>query len=62
MRYRHLAPRRVVRVAGVAVLLTALAATSLFAQGGLGSTTDPRVGLKAGYTDAGEASSNMRLI
>jgi len=62
MRYREHALKSAARSAGVAALLTAITAASLLAQGGLGSTTDPRVGLKAGYNDAAEASSNMRLI
>jgi hypothetical protein len=62
MRHRYSALRRVRRSAGLAVIAACIAAPALYAQGGLGSTSDPRVGLKAGFNDAAEASSNMKLI
>jgi hypothetical protein len=51
--------RRFTSLFAIASLATA---PSLLAQGGTASTTDPRVGLKAGLTNAGEASKNMVLI
>ena len=48
------------RVAFLLVLASLGAAPAAYAQ--KASTTDPRVGLKPGLTDAGEAAKNMTLI
>jgi hypothetical protein len=49
-------------VFAVAALAAAAPLHALRAQGGVGSTTDPRVGLKAGLQDAGTAIENLNLV
>ena len=51
----------VIRLAALVVVVGALAADG-GAQGSSASTTDPRVGLKPGFRDAGVAARNMELV
>ena len=50
------------RAAGLLVATTVAFAPGARAQGGFGSTTDPRVGLRGGLNDAASAIENLELI
>ena len=53
--------RRALGVGGVSLSLQSVIALSASAQGGYGTSNDPRVGLKAGRFDAATASKGLEL-
>ena len=54
--------RRAFSVFAVLTLVLTIAAPRLSSQGSGSSTADPRVGLRAGWKDAGQAAWNLRLL